>query len=509
MYFFMGQDTETLSVFKQAVLDKNPQFPLPSGVTLYFSPGPGIINSSLFQNSNFRAGDVDFVKTVNEYGGILSVGMYLGGCSDDMLMLRAIARHESVPLRLQEQASGWVDEFIDYFKALDRPVFLRIAYEFDGGWNCHDPEYFKTTFINIKNRIDERKASNIVTVWQATTTPAKKDVPYDVYAPGHFDLWYPGDEYVDWMALTIFYGENYLQDQFSCYEEKLLGSARFVQGLLLDFARKKGKPVLIAESAPAGYDIKNETSACIFPAGEPWKNKKKISSQKIWKDWFAPFFNFIDDNSDVIRAVAYINTFWDSQGLWVCNEQICDEGLYWGDSRIEASDYILDQMQQELSKEKWVKGNLPQGTFIPPDFSPTPGIYEAEYGYAPLGWAENGKWGTLALRADKADNDRHVMLMLDWSVKKQPSIHIRNVNAGNAVEVKYSAIRTGGGIGTFSLLVNNQMMATQDIIITGSPDEYTSHTFNNLTIKAGDEIAIRNNLANTIIWVDNIKVYNP
>lgn len=40
------------------------------------------------------------------------------------------------------------------------------------------------------------------------------------------------------------------------------------------------------------------------------------TAKQVWKDWYEPFFSFVVDNADVIRVVAYINTYWDSQFMW-------------------------------------------------------------------------------------------------------------------------------------------------------------------------------------------------
>ena len=33
------------------------------------------------------------------------------------------------------------------------------------------------------------------------------------------------------------------------------------------------------------------------------------SQASSWNEWFAPFFKFVNDNNDVVRAVTYINAW--------------------------------------------------------------------------------------------------------------------------------------------------------------------------------------------------------
>ncbi len=54
-----------------------------------------------------------------------------------------------------------------------------------------------------------------------------------------------------------------------------------------------------------------------------------------WDEWFAPFFKFVNDNSDVVRAVTYINT---------------------GESRIQLNDEIIKSWKAETKQSFWLRG---------------------------------------------------------------------------------------------------------------------------------------------------------
>ena len=116
---------------------------------------------------------------------------------------------------------------------------------------------------------------------------------------------------------------------------------------LLDFAREHQKPVTIAESTPQRYDIRELTYS------QDGNNYVGRTSEAIWEEWFAPFFNLIYSNSDVIRAVTYINARWDDQQMWGSPYY----SGYWGDSRVQANEEILNRWQAELKKDLWLNSD--------------------------------------------------------------------------------------------------------------------------------------------------------
>jgi hypothetical protein len=113
----------------------------------------------------------------------------------------------------------------------------------------------------------------------------------------------------------------------------------------LDFARERRKPILVAESAPQGYELE---------AGVFGWDGVPVTPAEIWDGWYAPYFAYIHHNADVIRAVAYINVDWNSQLMW---QDGGSEGLYWGDSRVEANEVIRARWLAEVSTDRWLHGS--------------------------------------------------------------------------------------------------------------------------------------------------------
>jgi len=338
---FIGQDSDTISEYITAVPEDNIE-----GVTLYSqlkSAKPEETLKAIFKPGFWHAGNVDFTKTLTESpNAAIAVGLAIDNCNQE--------NHQ------ENVATGKYDKTIDvmvkHFKSLaPRKIFLRIGYEFDGPWNCYTPEHYKLAFKRIAKAITKQNAENIATVWQSATWPDSFGNPiYDTGLSDHLNNWYPGDEYVDWIGMSVFY-RNLSQWNYEPPTTPQVG-----QKSILSFARQHKKPVMIAESAPQGFRIEALTNSVIQ------ENKQKpVKAVDIWRAWYKPYFDFIYANNDVIRAVAYINTHWDFQGMWQCETGIaagqpgCSQGN-WGDSRIQANDEIKARwLKQITNSDYWIQ----------------------------------------------------------------------------------------------------------------------------------------------------------
>ncbi len=381
--FFMGQDTTTLSEYKRDVLNAGSGAPQPGGVTLYTNlllGGNPPALAGMDGTANWGAGDVNFDTTLGQYpGAALAVGLYLSdassGCGNQPL--RAIIGRNDADVtagspNLITQYRAKVDELVNKLKGYNRPVFLRIGYEYDGPWNCYNSDFYKEAFRYIKGRIDALGAAKVATVWQSAAWPIDEfpDHPeynYLITAANHFDVWYPGDQYVDWVSLSSFYNAGSTATQWGCRGYAVAPKA--LQDRVLNFARAHSKPVMIAEASPQGYATGAQTKSCIFS-----KAPQSASASTIWSEWYAPFFASIEANRDVIRAVAYINTHWDSQPLWACNGAVGQTGCangYWGDSRVQANTTIRASFLNELKKPIYVNGSGAVPTATPAGPNPT------------------------------------------------------------------------------------------------------------------------------------------
>ncbi|NEA50748.1 endo-1,3-beta-xylanase [Streptomyces sp. SID10815] len=364
----MGQDSDTLSDYKTQVLDNTAlNAPKPGGVTLYTnlveggSPAP---LAGMFSPADWGSGSVDFTKTLSQYpGAALAVGLYMSdataGCGNQPL--RAIIGRPDADItpQLTQRYRGDIDRMVNQFKSWDRQVFLRIGYEFDGPWNCYNADFYKQAFQYIKGRIDALGATKVATVWQSAAWPqnSSPDHPeynYTVTDPNHLNPWYPGDSYVDYVGLSDFYNAGSLATQWGCGSYDV--NPVTLQNRVLDFARSHTKPVMIAEASPQGYSTSGLTKSCIMK-----KNPQTTSAATLLNEWYAGYWSWIEQNSDVIRVASYINTDWDGQTQWQCANGSSAGGTgcangYWGDARIQANPTVRDAFLNELRKCVFVGG---------------------------------------------------------------------------------------------------------------------------------------------------------
>jgi hypothetical protein len=73
-----------------------------------------------------------------------------------------------------------------------------------------------------------------------------------------------------------------------------------------------------------------------------------MTDEQIWDYWFAPLFAYMEDNRDVIDALAYINVDWDSQPMWGPPY----ENGFWGDTRLETNPVIAERFNEAIANWK-------------------------------------------------------------------------------------------------------------------------------------------------------------
>jgi len=229
------------------------------------------------------------------------------------------------------------------FDHIEGTGFLRIGYEFDGAWNSgyENHEDFIGAWRRIVDVLREEGVDNVAYVWQGSASPIDDAIDQ---AHENIALWYPGDDYVDWVGVSLFVDPDEEQPLDMPYRSP---AARILLDELVDFARQHSKPVMIAEAAPQSYDIDTLTRANTTPLwdGPPAQNVEQLNAETVWNDWYAPLFEYMDENSDAIRALAYINADWDNQPMWGPPH----DGGYWGDTRVTVNPDIARRWNEALS----------------------------------------------------------------------------------------------------------------------------------------------------------------
>ena len=245
---------------------------------------------------------------------------------------------------------GEIKQLARFASMVNGTIYLRIGYEFDGAWNhgYWDADLYIAAYRRIVDVLRGEGVNNVEYVLQASTAGVD-----EIIDGGREDIskWYPGDDYVDWLALSWFMNPDERsivpQDSFTPLTPGELSDE------LLQLAREKGKPVMIAEASPQAFDLNENFTANHSPLwdGEPASNPQPASDDEIWDYWFAPLFAYMDENSDVIHALAYINVDWDSQPMWGPPYA----SGFWGDTRLETNPEIAKRFDAAIAAWKGQK----------------------------------------------------------------------------------------------------------------------------------------------------------
>ena len=279
------------------------------------------------------AGPISAYKTANEFGvDHLAIGLWIA--------------ENNNPRGLSQIANGDFNAEIDqlgrFIRGTDATVYLRIGYEFDGAWNegFQHPSIYVAAWRAIVDRLRKKGTDNVRFVWQSSTSVIDEVIDG---RRENIEEWYPGDDYVDWAGLSWFTLANEKASVDGAPDHASLAE---LATELVEFARSRGKPVMIAEATPQGYDLLNNTRSNISRIydGAAAGDTRNVSNDEIWNDWYAPLFEFMDANSDTVRALAYINSHWDAQAMWGPPY----DGGYWGDTRVEVNEDIAARFTEAV-----------------------------------------------------------------------------------------------------------------------------------------------------------------
>lgn len=233
----------------------------------------------LENEADFGAGKTSGDYLVRKYpGAALQIGLYLVGSLEGIV---------------DGSFDNNIKKLAEWIKSVKSPVFLRIGYEFDYPENGYEPEKYKAAFRYIVEKMDGFNVANAAYVWHS----------YASLNPRGIEAWYPGDDYVDWCAISYFANPQWIP--------------------MLKFARKHSKPLMIAECAPMlGSDLKEENKPV----------------------WYNKLFRFAQTYD--IKALSYINCNWDAQPQF--------GGRGWGNGKINASRETEKLFKDGMSDERFV-----------------------------------------------------------------------------------------------------------------------------------------------------------
>ena len=198
-------------------------------------------------------------------------------------------------------AKGEYDDQIAYLikflSKLDRQVYLRVGYEFNGEWNGYKDSTFKEAYKRIADSFRKAQCDNVALIWCFSADGKNHD----------FMRYYPGDSYVDWWAIDLF-GQNHF--------------AHPATRAFVDSSLAHKRPLMIGESTARRTDLSKTENAL--------------------KRWFVPSFNLIR-NTPNLKAFCYINEDW-TNTLWP----------QWGDARVHKYPDIQNWVRSEISHKHYI-----------------------------------------------------------------------------------------------------------------------------------------------------------
>jgi hypothetical protein len=394
---------------------------------------------------------------------------------------------------------GNLNTLVNTLKGWNRPIFLRWGYEFDGPWNSYDPAQYKSAWIRMYNKIQAAGATNIVMVWQSSSycTSGGNQITYNNQP---MSAWWPGAQYVNWVALSYFRPDD---------------CANRAVNAVVSYARTENKPLMIAESTPQRYNL----NALTYSNTVNRNDSIATNANAIWTNWFVPYFAFINNNADVIKAVSYINANWDSQSLWA---PPYTQG-YWGDSRVQVNNTIKTNWKNEISKSEWLNASstlfsqLGSNTTPPPQRSAykvvnIPGKIQAED-------YDNGGQGTAYNDTDTTNNgggyrsegvdmeattDTGGGYNVGWTSNGEwLEYSLANITSGTYnISVRVAAPAAGGSV---QVVLGGTTLGTATVSATGGWQNWATVTLSNVAITAGSNKILRLNISGgnlNVNWVE-------
>jgi hypothetical protein len=200
-----------------------------------------------------------------------------------------------------------LQQFCAGLKSLDRPIFVRPGYEFNGPWNGYEATTYAAAFRHIVSTVRACGPRNVAFVWDWSPDAELQAEAHGEranLAASRYMAFYPGDASVDWWAINVF-------------DSATLTSA--ATATFFADADRHRFPVMIAESTP----YKHSTS----------------EGQHVVDAWYAPYFGLIRSTPG-IKAFCYIDWDWGRFPQWSS----------WGDARIERNPAVLSFYRIEMQR---------------------------------------------------------------------------------------------------------------------------------------------------------------
>ena len=220
-----------------------------------------------------------------------------------------------------------IEDLVRIVREFGKPVTVRIGGEFNGWWNGYHPYAYPKAFRKIVEMFRAAKVDNAAFIWC-----------YEPAAPGDFEerneageyKWFPGADVIDWFSIDWFNREDFTGPLTGGRQGGELTAHGRTQKFL-DMAAACHKPVMIAESGPARYDLSDPAQA-----------------DAAWREWFEPYFKIIAEHSE-IKWFHLISFDWTRSSYYVQSG--------WKNNDFTANDNLMQRLVAELRKPRYLHAN--------------------------------------------------------------------------------------------------------------------------------------------------------
>ena len=253
-----------------------------------------------------------FEQAVGKHQAIVASSSYWGKQTFPLHNLEIIIRHDSIPLiywspwdrpyiegrgpdrfSLEAIVAGKWDAYINYWatqaKTFGRPIFVSWGLEMNGNWFPWSgyfygggkelskgvyagPDLYKKAYRYIVDRVRATGAKNIIWVYHVQAY----SYPSDVW--NQLKEYYPGDDYVDWLAMSA-YGKQFRSNRWISASDAMSYAYQDLCSI------NSNKPVMLAEWGVGEFPEVGDKAQWLTEAFQMMKKRfPRLKAAVFWSE---------------------------------------------------------------------------------------------------------------------------------------------------------------------------------------------------------------------------------
>jgi len=236
--------------------------------------------------------------------------------------------NEGIDIKNIHKMDPYLKEISDLFSRYSKvPVYLRFAAEFDIWTNIADPGEYVYAFRYVSNYFKQRN-NNVAIVW----SPNQVSNWYI-----NIDDYYPGDEYVDWVGISLYAQKYFLGDPNQIEDNEIVFKAGINSNPVIaikEIVEKYGnrKPIMLSESG------------CGHRLVQRGENTTDFAVQKLKE-----YYSFLPMVYPQIKLIAYFD--------WYVND-----GSEPNDFRLSTNNVLQNEYLRLVKGQRFVQDKFDNNT---------------------------------------------------------------------------------------------------------------------------------------------------